>query len=125
MADVKIVDIDNVQWNMKDQEARNEISELKSKIQYKIVITEEIINSDIAITKKDEKFPAYYSTLNINNKPTPDAILLQVSQPDEAYQGLIITIGKRYYDLLLSSESQITIPSGFKLNCFWLTPITK
>lgn len=29
MADVKIVDIDNVQWNMKDQEARNKITELE------------------------------------------------------------------------------------------------
>lgn len=27
MADVKIVDIDNEQWNMKDQEARNKINE--------------------------------------------------------------------------------------------------
>lgn len=29
MADVKIVDIDNVQWNMKDQEARNKIAKLE------------------------------------------------------------------------------------------------
>ena len=29
MADVKIVDIDNVQWNMKDQEARNKIASLE------------------------------------------------------------------------------------------------
>ena len=29
MADVKIVDIDNVQWNMKDQEARNKIAILE------------------------------------------------------------------------------------------------
>src|SRR5574344_1933683 len=29
MADVKIVDIDNVQWNMKDQEARNKITEIE------------------------------------------------------------------------------------------------
>lgn len=28
MADVKIVDIDNVQWNMKDQVARNEIANM-------------------------------------------------------------------------------------------------
>ena len=30
MADVKIVDIDNVQWNMKDQEARNRIAKLEN-----------------------------------------------------------------------------------------------
>ena len=32
MADVKIVDIDNVQWNMKDQEARNKITTLETEI---------------------------------------------------------------------------------------------
>ena len=30
MADVKIVDIDNVQWNIKDQEARNKITNLEN-----------------------------------------------------------------------------------------------
>ena len=30
MADVKIVDIDNEQWNMKDQEARNKIANLEN-----------------------------------------------------------------------------------------------
>ena len=29
MADAKIIDIDNVQWNMKDQEARNKIAEIE------------------------------------------------------------------------------------------------
>lgn len=32
MADVKIVDIDNVQWNMKDQEARNKIITLETEV---------------------------------------------------------------------------------------------
>ena len=32
MADVKIVDIDNEQWNMKDQEARNKINEQNTSI---------------------------------------------------------------------------------------------
>lgn len=32
MADVKIIDIDNEQWNMKDQEARNEITTLKTEV---------------------------------------------------------------------------------------------
>ena len=30
MEDVKIIDIDNVQWNMKDQEARNKIANLEN-----------------------------------------------------------------------------------------------
>ena len=32
MADVKMVDIDNVQWNMKDQEARNKIATLETEV---------------------------------------------------------------------------------------------
>lgn len=32
MQDVKIVDIDNVQWNMKDQEARNKIANIETEI---------------------------------------------------------------------------------------------
>ena len=32
MADVKIVDIDNEQWNIKDQEARNKIANLETEI---------------------------------------------------------------------------------------------
>ena len=32
MQDVKIVDIDNVQWNMKDQEARNKITTLEESL---------------------------------------------------------------------------------------------
>ena len=125
MADVKTVDIDGSQWSMKDQEARNKVFELKSEIKYKIVVTEEIINSDIAITKKSPEFSAYFATLKINNKPTSNAILFQVTQPDEIYQGLIISVGGKSFDLLLSSESQMIIPSGFKLKCFWLTPITE
>ena len=125
MADVKIIDIDNEQWNMKDQEARNKISELKSEIQYKIVITEETINSDILLNKQTPDIPAYYNSISINNRPTSDAILFQVNQMDSAYQGLIVTIWGNEDDLLLSSETQLTIKSGFKLKCFWLTSITK
>ncbi len=37
MADVKIVDIDGSQWNMKDQEARNKIAELEQLLKTEIV----------------------------------------------------------------------------------------
>lgn len=48
MADVKIVDIDNVQWNMKDQEARNKIINLENMLQTKAnEIKAEIIGSGI------------------------------------------------------------------------------
>ena len=49
MADVKIVDIDNVQWNMKDQEARNKITNLENALQTKAnEIKAEIIGSGIS-----------------------------------------------------------------------------
>lgn len=35
MQDVKIIDIDNVQWNMKDQEARNKTANLENMLQTK------------------------------------------------------------------------------------------
>lgn len=48
MADVKIVDIDNVQWNMKDQEARNRIATLENALQTKAnEIKAEIIGAGI------------------------------------------------------------------------------
>lgn len=45
MADVKIVDIDNVQWNMKDQEARNKNTEQDEKITNLIAEIGEIKNN--------------------------------------------------------------------------------
>ena len=37
MQDVKIIDIDNVQWNMKDQEARNKITDIEENISTKML----------------------------------------------------------------------------------------
>lgn len=42
MQDVKIIDIDNVQWNMKDQEARNKTANLE-----KLFITEDLPDVEI------------------------------------------------------------------------------
>ena len=42
MADVKIVDIDGAQWNMKDQEARNKIATLE-----KLFVTEDLPKVEI------------------------------------------------------------------------------
>lgn len=55
MADVKIVDIDNVQWNMKDQEARNKIAEIETKV---------TINEKILV----QRGASYISLVTINNK---------------------------------------------------------
>ena len=125
MTDVSKIDIQGVQWDIKDQEARNRISMLKSEMKYKIVITREIFNSDIVINNKSVVFPAYYSFLKLNSKPNQNAILLQVSQVSGCYQGLIISLSGREYDLMLSSTSEMIIPKGFALECFWLTPITE
>lgn len=46
MADVKIVDIDGEQWNMKDQEARNIIAVLKQKSEENTNIIESL-NKDV------------------------------------------------------------------------------
>lgn len=55
MADVKIVDIDNVQWNIKDQEARNKVTEIETKT----TISEKIIA---------QRGASYVSLVTINNK---------------------------------------------------------
>ena len=55
MADVKIVDIDNMQWNMKDQQARDKIITLETKTN----INEKILN---------QKGKSYISLVTINDK---------------------------------------------------------
>ena len=49
MADVKIVDIDGSQWNMKDQEARNLINEIKTKLSE---LTDVVFNGVATINAK-------------------------------------------------------------------------
>ena len=39
MADVKIIDIDGVQWDMKDQEARNRLAELEKGVEVRTIKT--------------------------------------------------------------------------------------
>ena len=59
MADVKIVDIDNEQWNMKDQEARNRTANLE-----KLFVTEDLpdveINLNAGYTAMEIKGYAHY-----------------------------------------------------------------
>ena len=57
MADVKIVDIDGSQWSMKDQVARDKITELEVKKHIKItqLINEEAIKLDL-VEIDNEKF---------------------------------------------------------------------
>ena len=59
MADVKIIDIDNEQWNIKDQEARNRIANLE-----KLFIAEDLpdveINLNTGYTAMDIRGYAHY-----------------------------------------------------------------
>lgn len=59
MADVKIIDIDNEQWNMKDQEARNRTANLE-----KLFVTEDLpdveINLNVGYTAMEIKGYAHY-----------------------------------------------------------------
>ena len=55
MQDVKIIDIDNEQWNMKDQEARNRISALEEK-------------TTVKITKKIDKEEIKMNLIEINGE---------------------------------------------------------
>lgn len=65
MADVKIVDIDNVQWNMKDQEARNRIANLEEAVSVKDLQNVAIkMNSGYTATIKD--IYAHYSVGKIH-----------------------------------------------------------
>lgn len=61
MADVKIIDIDNEQWNMKDQEARNKIITLETKTTIKITkkIDKETIKMNL-VEINDEKFIQFH-----------------------------------------------------------------
>lgn len=65
MADVKIVDIDNVQWNMKDQEARNRIATLEGSL---ITQDAEDINIDlnVDITATTARFIHHYKVGKIH-----------------------------------------------------------
>ena len=58
MQDVKIVDIDNVQWNIKDQEARNNINILKEQLTPKKI-------NDISITLNEGYSATIALILNI------------------------------------------------------------
>lgn len=53
MADVKIIDIDSEQWNIKDQEARNRITTLEEKITKNFIYsTDEVDTGEVWIDNK-------------------------------------------------------------------------
>lgn len=57
MADVKTIDIDGIQWSIKDQEARNSLIEIKKKINVSETVLDQKGKSFISlVTINDEKF---------------------------------------------------------------------
>ena len=62
MADVKIVDIDNVQWNMKDQEARNKIAALEENFNY---LTTYSTNETLTGEKWIDSKPIYRKVVDV------------------------------------------------------------
>ena len=91
MQDVKIVDIDNVQWNIKDQEARNKIANLENMLQTKAnEIKAEIIGSGI----RDFRAGSSYFSISVT-VPTGYKCLFTVAQWDHPSQ-LLISISSQF-----------------------------
>lgn len=77
MADVKIVDIDSAQWNMKDQLARNDILNLQNKVEEIIASVNDIKNThfpdnvghliNYTLYKKWYKLSNLYNGIPYNN----------------------------------------------------------
>lgn len=65
MQDVKIVDIDNVQWNMKDQEARNKIASLEEAVSVKD-LQNVVIKMKSGYTATTKDIYAHYSVGKIH-----------------------------------------------------------
>lgn len=65
MADVKIVDIDNEQWNMKDQEARNKIAILEEAVSVKD-LQNVVIKMKSGYTATTKDIYAHYSVGKIH-----------------------------------------------------------
>ena len=85
MQDVKIIDIDNEQWNMKDQEARNRIANLENMLQTKAnEIKAEIIGSGI----RDFRVGSSYFSIQVT-VPAGYKCLFTVAQWDHPSQLLI------------------------------------
>ena len=125
MADVKIFDIDSEQWNIKDETARNSVSELRTEIKYKIVIKNEQFSQSIKLTSRGFLEKYYYAKITPRFPPSKDAILFQATQTYVYYPEIIISVTDVNKEICVSSSSSITLSSGIYLSCFWLVPITE
>lgn len=125
MADVKIIDIDSEQWNIKDETARNSVSELRTEIKYKIVVKNEYYSQSIKLSSRGSLQKYYYASITPKIKPSENAILFQVTQRFTYYPELIISPGNENTKINIASSSSETISGGLYLTLFWLVPIAE
>lgn len=125
MADVKIIDIDSEQWNIKDETARNSVSELRTEIKYKIVVKHEYFSQNIKLTSRGFLGKYYYARITPKSPPSKDAILFQATQTNVYYPEIIVSVTDENKEVRVSSSSNITLSSGIYLSFFWLVPITE
>lgn len=90
MADVKIIDIDNEQWNMKDQEARNNILNLQNK-------DEEITTK---INNIEKTTFSNISAKNLNITPNAEWVKVSGLYSGDFYNSNIFIITSRYGEVL-------------------------
>ena len=73
MADVKIIDIDSAQWNMKDQDARNRIAEIEQSLipntneKFKITLNDNYTGNDVKIYYQQNYGKLHMGIININD----------------------------------------------------------
>lgn len=91
MADVKIIDIDGIQWNIKDQESRNRITELENVLQTKA--------NEIKVEEIGAKFIDFPKGINYFS--------VQVTVPD-GYKCLFVAAQWNH-----PSELSITLTASF------------
>lgn len=125
MADVKIIDIDSEQWNIKDETARNSVSELRTEIKYKIVVKHEYFSQSIKLSSRGFLRKYYYERITPKSPPSEDAILFQATQTNIYYPEIIVSVTDDNKEVCVSSSSNITLSSGIYLSFFWLVPITE
>ena len=121
MADVKMVDIDNVQWNIKDQEARNRIAVLETLTQEEL----DIANANVFCTKRNGVVTlmivnkivinANSNVVLINNLPkkyrpiTPSFRASFIHNATDSYCGQVIMRNDGSMEIFNSSDRTVEI----------------
>lgn len=125
MADVKIIDINSEQWNIKDETARNSVYELRTEIKYKIVVKHEYFSQSIKLKSRGFLNKYYYDSITPKSIPSEDAILFQATQTNTYYPEIIISVTDDNRRIRISSSSSITLSAGIYISFFWLVPIAE